>query len=145
MNEFCAIMGLCNLRYIDRAISKRKILYNYYIQCLENIKGIRLLESDSNIIRNYAYFPIFVEDDFTMNRNELYSYLRQNNIYARKYFYPLTSEEKCFKNKYKKADLVNAKKLADDVLVLPLYEELSLEVIERIAKLIKNHKSEIHI
>lgn len=139
MNEFCAIMGLCNLKYIDRAISKRKVRYEYYVQCLKNIKGIRLLENDANIIQNYAYFPIFIEDDFTMNRNELYIYLRQNNIYARKYFYPLTSEQKCFKNRYKNVSLVNAKKMAENVLVLPLYEELNLEDVEKIAGLIKSH------
>lgn len=137
MNEFCAIMGLCNLKNINKAINERKIRYEYYIQNLKGIKGIRLLENDSNATKNYAYFPIIIENNYSMSRNQLYDFLKSNNIYARKYFYPLTSDQECFKDKFKYASLEQARLLANNVLTLPLYEKLDFSVIKRITELMK--------
>lgn len=137
MNEFCAIMGLCNLRYIDKSIKERKLRYEYYIQNLKDMVGLRLLKSNVKAIQSYTYFPIVIEDGFGMSRNELYNYLKQNGIYSRKYFYPLTCDQKCFKNKYSNTDLVQARKMANSILTLPLYEKLDFKVIEKIVNLMK--------
>lgn len=136
MNEFCAIMGLCNLKYIDIAIKERKNRYEKYNELLENISGIRFFEEKEGCERNYAYFPIVVEDNYGMTRNELYNKLKENGIYARKYFYPLTSDQVCFKNKYKKVVVDNARILSNNVLVLPFYEKLDIENIKKICDLV---------
>ena len=41
MNEFQAAMGLCNLKYVDREIAKRKAVAERYRSHLEGVKGIR--------------------------------------------------------------------------------------------------------
>ncbi len=138
MNEFCAIMGLCNLNRISEIINERKQRYEYYVKKIADINGIRILKSTKILSKNYAYFPIVVEDDYTMSRDELYEYLKNNKIYARKYFYPLTSDQACFKNKYRNMDLEYARYLAERVLVLPLYEKLSIKEIERIIRLFED-------
>ena len=140
MNEFSAIMGLCNLKYIDYAIGKRKQCYQAYKKDLEPVKGIRFFEPDAEIESNYGYFPIFVETDYPINRDELYILLKGNNYFTRKYFYPLTSDQACFKNKYRSLTLENARNLSEKVLVLPLYEELELEEIKKITKIIESPK-----
>lgn len=137
MNEFCAVMGLCNLRYMEKAIRERKLRYESYVHFLENIEGIRLFKKNINTIQNYAYFPILVEDGHSMSRDKIYEYLASNQIYSRKYFYPLTSDQECYKNEFKDVSLEKARGLAKNVLTLPLYEDLDLEEIERIVKLIK--------
>lgn len=137
LNEFCAIMGLCNLEHIDRTIMERKLRYAYYIEKLRDITGIRTFKVDSNAEWNYSYFPILIEDTYRMNRDELYDELKGNHIYARKYFYPLTSDQACFKNKYKKLALSQARWMADRILVLPMYEKLEFEMIDRIMEIIK--------
>ena len=136
MNEFAAIMGLCNLKYIDAAIAERKQRYDFYIEKLAKVEGIRLFQKCKDATDNYAYFPILVEDDYIRSRNELYDYLRENNIYTRKYFYPLTSDQACFKNRYKKMPLDNARNLSKNVLVLPLYDMLGMEIVNTITDLI---------
>lgn len=136
MNEFAAIMGLCNLKYIDAAIADRKQRYDYYIEKLVKVEGIRFFQKCKDATDNYAYFPILVEDDYIRSRNELYDYLRENNIYARKYFYPLTSDQACFKNRYKKMPLDNARNLSQKVLVLPLYDMLGIEILNTITDII---------
>lgn len=138
MNEFSAIMGLCNLKHVDAAIEKRKSHYVQYRMELDNIDGIRFLEGAGKCKKNYAYFPIVVEDDFYVSRNQLYNRLREKEIYARKYFYPLTADQACFGSQYKNINLCNARKLAQEILVLPFYEELEEEKIERIAEEIRS-------
>ena len=86
---------------------------------------------------NYAYFPVLVEDNYIMSRDELYVHLKHSNIYTRKYFYPLTSDQACFKNKYKKVDLENARELSRKVLVLPIYEDLDRKDACNIVEVIK--------
>ena len=127
MNEFAAIMGLCNLRYVKKAFEERKKRYEYYKERLMKVKGISFFDRNRAANNNYAYFPILVEDDFILSRDDLYNTLKENNIYSRKYFYPLSSDQACFKNMYKKMNLDCARQLARKVLILPLYENLEME------------------
>lgn len=143
MNEFSAIMGLCNLKYIENAFAARKERCEYYRKRLREIKGISFLDKNPQATENYAYFPVLIEDDYQMNRDELYTCLREWNIYTRKYFYPITADQACFKNKYKKNPLENARELAKKVLLLPLYEDMETEVMERIVCLIGNGREKV--
>lgn len=124
MNEFSAIMGLCNLKHIDEALEKRKQAYDRYVEKIKEIKGIKMLNVTRGDNRNFAYFPIVVEEEYGIGRDELYNKLQTNDIYARKYFYPVTSDQACFKNKYKNEDIECARELSRRILVLPIYEEL---------------------
>lgn len=133
MNEFCAIMGLCNLKHIDEAIRRRKEHVRFYIDNLKNICEIRMWRISEFQTQNYSYFPILVKK----SRDELYDRLRQNNIFARKYFYPLTSDQTCFNSKYKSYNLRNARKVSDQVLTLPLYDNLEYESMKKIIEIIK--------
>ena len=137
MNEFCAIMGICNLKRVDEVFEKRKIRFEYYLDRLRRIKGIHFFEQKPEATRNYAYMVIIVGDEYGISRDELYLRLRENNIFPRKYFYPLTSDQACFKNKYKNADLPVARELANRVLTLPMYEDISMEDIDRIVSVIE--------
>lgn len=136
MNEFCAVMGLCNLNHIDEAIKNRKERYKFYRQKFSNIKGIRLFEENADTEKNYGYFPILVEDGYGKTRDELYSWLRGKNIYARKYFFPLTADQVCFKGKYENVELTQARKLARSVLTLPVYDGLPMKKVESIVETI---------
>lgn len=139
MNEFAAIMGLCNLKHIDRALEARKQRYDYYMDKLMNVEGISFFEHNGLSSRNYAYFPILVSEEYGVSRDELYNKLKENNIYSRKYFYPLTSDQACFKNKYKDVELDNARKIAQEVLVIPFYENLEYKNINFIADIISQN------
>lgn len=145
MNEFSAIMGLCNLKYISRSMERRKESYEFYKEQLEHVKGLRLFRKENNATNNYAYFPVLVEEEYGRTRDELWSDLREEGIYARKYFYPLTSDQACFKNKYRNADLRQAREISKRALTLPLYEDLELESQERIIDILKNRKGRIYV
>lgn len=142
MNEFSAIMGLCNLKHIDEAIQARKERYELYTELLKDIPGIKLFDRNENTTNNYAYFPILVEQGYGRNRDKLYDYLKENDIYARKYFYPITADAACFKNKYKNTMLTIARNTAKNILVLPIYEKLEMKSISEICNIVKRYERE---
>lgn len=136
MNEFQAAMGLCNLRYIDREIRKREAVVNMYEELLKDIPGIVLCKKQQDVTRNYSYFPVrIVEHEFGYTRNEVYNYLARHGIYARKYFYPLTSEFACYKQLHGKMTPI-AKRISEEILTLPLYADLDLQMVELICSFI---------
>lgn len=142
MNEFCAAMGLCNLRHVDEEIAKRKLVVERYMKHLLNIEGIQLSPVQENVEPNYAYFPVvFNEKIFGVSRNEVFEALAKENIGARKYFYPLTNTFDCFHGKYDPSLTPNALHISKRVLTLPLYADLSLDDVDRICKIILSCKA----
>lgn len=139
MDEFRAIMGICNLRYIENEIQKRKIVVERYKEKLDNIEGICLLGEQKNVNSNYAYFPVvFDECKFHYSRDDVYETLKKNNIYARKYFYPLTNEVDCYKDNYQTDKTPIAEYISRRILTLPLYAGLEIEDVDRICEIITN-------
>lgn len=138
MNEFQAAMGLCNLKHINEEIKKRKRIVEAYQENLKNIKGIKIWAKQEKIESNYIYFPILIENDYGLSRDELLTLLAENNIIARKYFYPLTSDFECYSNY--KSDTPIARSIAKKVLTLPLYADLSMEEVDFICNIIKGVK-----
>ena len=137
MNEFSAIMGMCNLDILENSIMERKIVAERYIELLGDLTEIKLPSFDNeNMVYNYAYFPVMFESEEM--RNHVYKSLREKNIYARKYFYPLTADAECFEGKYDQVSLVNARRASKTVLVFPLYGDLPVEIQEVICKIVRS-------
>lgn len=141
MNEFCAAMGLCNLRHVDEEIAKRKAVVERYREHLSGVDGLQLNVEQPEVKSNYAYFPVvFDEKLFGSSRNEVFDALAKNGIGARKYFYPLTNTFACFHKKYDVDETPVARQIAKRVLTLPLYADLPLEEVDRICKIVLEQK-----
>lgn len=139
MNEFCAAMGLCNLRHIKDEIKKRQTVYERYKEQLEDIKGIKLNPIQKDVESNYSYFPIVIDEKlFGASRNEVRDELAENGIGARKYFYPLTNSFDCFHGKYEVNKTPVALYISKRVLTLPIFPDLELREVDRICDVIKN-------
>lgn len=137
MNEFEAIMGLCNLDIVNTQIKKRKYIYEYYKQNLskKKFKFQKIIASKYN----YSYMPVLLNNK--KNRNKLYTLLIKNGIFPRKYFYPLTSDYDYIKNgTYKAKNLILpvATDISNRILCLPLYGELKKTSIKNIINLCNN-------
>lgn len=141
MNEFAAAMGLCNLRHLEEEIEKRRKVVERYRDRLSGIDGLRLCPVQKELKQNYAYFPVvFEEKQFGASRNEVYDALAQQDILARKYFYPLVNSFACFHGKYDPSDTPVAQHIANRVLTIPLYADLPLEMVDKICDIILNLK-----
>ena len=139
MNEFQAAMGLCNLRHIDKELEKRKAVVKQYQKRLENVEGITVWKEQKGVTHNYAYLPVlFDKSVFGKSRDEVAQLLGDNGIFARKYFYPITSEFECYNGKFEIQPTPIAKAVSESVLTLPLYADLALSDVDRICDIILN-------
>lgn len=135
MNEFAAIMGLCNLKYVEENIRTRKKKVQLYNRELANTSSVKIPRFDNpDVLYNYAYYPVVFSTE--KQRDYIYEILKNENIYTRKYFYPLTADADCFEGKYKECLLNVARDVSSRILVLPLYPELEDEAINRITEVI---------
>ncbi len=140
MNELQAAYGLLQLQHIDKALDDRGRLYRHYNMLLADIPGISLMSIPEDVTWNYAYYPIMVNEDFALTRDELYELLKDNHIMARRYFYPLISSFFMYKfaESASRKNLPVAHQLAEKVICLPLYPGLEESIQNKIAGLIKN-------
>ena len=137
MNEFCAAMGICNLRHIDEELEKRKAAAERYCELLSGVDGLQLNPVQKDVTPNYAYFPIVIDEKrFGASRNEIFEALARKGIGARKYFYPLTNTFECFHRKYDVNTTPTALHISKRVLTLPLYADLSIADVERICRIV---------
>lgn len=143
MNELQAAMGLLQLNYIDSAIEKRKNIACIYRDKLDSIKGIRYMDDMVGVDHNYSYFPIFIkESEYGESRGEVYDKLRTNNIFARRYYYPLISQFPAYRG-FPSASAENlpmAEQISKEVICLPIYPDLDTSDIERVIDLLKGGK-----
>ena len=131
-------MGLCNLRHVDEEIEKRKKVYERYINNLGDICGLKLPFHQQNVIMNYAYLPIIIDETkFGQSRDELCETLADKNIYARKYFYPLTNQYECVLAHCSKGNTPIADYLSKRVVTLPMFADLNIDDVDYICKLVK--------
>lgn len=135
MDEVRAAFGLLNLKQVDAAIERRHQVALRYREVIDQINGLSYLQEQPNIRYNYGYFPIFVDEaKYGMSRDALYAKLKENNIFGRRYFYPLISTFDPY-NGYPSAGPSNlpvATKMADEVLCLPLHHALREDDVKHI-------------
>lgn len=139
MDEVRAAYGLLNLKYVDKAIENRKLIAQTYREGLKSIKGISFLNDIEGVRHNYSYFPIFVDEkEYGMTRDELYNKLKQNKILGRRYFYPLISDFSTYRelDSAKPTNLPIANKVAEEVICLPIYDNLEIVDVERVINVI---------
>lgn len=138
MSEFNAALGLLQLKHLDQALAQRREIDHTYRELLKDIPGIQCVDQAGQCVANYAYFPILVEADYPLSRDALYQKLRDNNIYGRRYFYPLISEFPMYRGlqSAQRGNLPVASEIAEKVICLPIFPELEKEDQNRVATII---------
>ena len=135
MDELRSAYGLLNLKQVDSAIESRRQVAIKYRQTLRSVDGITFWDDMPGVLHNYSYFPIFIDaEKFGMTRDELFFKMREQNVWSRRYFYPLISNFPTYSGlpSANKENLPLGNKMADEVLCLPMHHALSEEDIQRI-------------
>jgi dTDP-4-amino-4,6-dideoxygalactose transaminase len=142
MSELQAALGLTVLEQVKEELKRREILTKVYRKLLKGIKGIEFLEEIEGVQLNYQYLPIRInEREFGRSRDYVYSKLRDHNVYARRYFYPLCSNFPFYKNSDStRVELKEAELVSEQTLILPLYGELTEKEIDMICNIMIREK-----
>lgn len=141
MNEFQAAMGYLNLKYFDREIEKRALVAARYRKNLSNIAGLSFRPVRNGATQNHAYLPVsFDPGVFGANRDEVNETLKTYGIFARKYFYPLTSEAACYAGRFDPQETPVAFSASRNVLTLPMYASLPLSDVDAICEIVAGCK-----
>ena len=136
LDEFRAAMGICNLRRIEVCIASRKAVHDRYFEHLQGVEGIELCAPQEGVDSNYAYFPVYFDKSrFGKSRDDIYTQLREHDIYTRKYFYPAINDLECYRY-LNGAPTPVAHDVAENILTLPIYEGLSFADVDRICEII---------
>lgn len=143
MNEFQAAMGLCTLPHVPQLIKERKAITERYRENIGMVAGITMFYPDKapNVGYNYAYLPVLIDEAmFGESRDALYERLKTENIFARRYFYPIVPEFGCYRAQYKEAELPVARRAGQQILCLPIYNGLELVTVDEICRIITKWK-----
>lgn len=141
MNEVQAAFGLLQLKYVNAAIAARKKIFDYYIEKLKDIKGVRVIAEMPDVVHCYSYFPVLInENEYGTGRNTVYDELKKINIYTRRYFYPLISQFPAYRGLESAAPgkMPVAEKATEEVLCLPIYPDLDYAIIDSVCDKIKS-------
>ncbi|MCK4448653.1 MAG: DegT/DnrJ/EryC1/StrS family aminotransferase [Candidatus Marinimicrobia bacterium] len=133
MSNIQAALGLAQLERANELINKKTIIYEWYIQRLENIDGLSLNNPNNENQKSiYWMTSIILDKDFGISRNELMKELKRRNIDTRPLF-PQLSKFRMFK----KYNNPIAKHLAENGINLPSGHERTEEEIDYICTNIK--------
>lgn len=139
MNEVQAAFGLVQLNHIDAALAQRAAIYQRYCDALETIPGLSVFNAPANVEWNHAYFPVLVAPDFPVSRDALYDALKAENIYSRRYFYPLISSFSMYRHlpSAQPGRMPVAEDIAARILCLPIYPDLTHEDQDRVVTVLR--------
>lgn len=139
MSEVNAAFGLLQLQHMEQAFARRESIASAYRQGLEGVPGVSVVADAGQTVSNYSYFPILIEPDYPLGRDELYEKMKCSNVFARRYFYPLISEFPMYRGmkSAQRENLPVASKISEKVLCLPIYPALEDDAVQKIISIIK--------
>lgn len=134
MNEFQAVVGLLQLNSFRKNIDNRRSICEIYKNSFSHIQGLKFFHPKALDFYNYSYMPIQVDDTCRVTRDRMYESLKEQGIFARKYFYPLITEFAMYRNfpSVIASDFPIAKKLSSSILCLPISGSMSAHEQERV-------------
>ncbi|MFG6665857.1 DegT/DnrJ/EryC1/StrS family aminotransferase [Halomonas sp. HNIBRBA4712] len=144
MSEINSAFGLLQLHHIDEVILRRQVTDQLYRDGLKNTKGIRPIEFSKKNKTNYSYFPILVEDEYPLTRDKIYNLLLENNIYARRYFYPLLTDHPMYRNHTSTGSSACyfpiAAEATQKIICLPIHDQLDSDALKEILEILNGSK-----
>lgn len=130
MNEFQALMGILNLQYFNTLVETRVEAARIYRERLSHLPGVTVFTDNRDLEynRTYPYYPILIGSEFGLSRDELAASLNKLEIFPRKYFYPLVTDYRCYRDAFDSSQTPMAKKVSAEVLCLPMWGEITAEI-----------------
>lgn len=140
MNEIAAAMGLVSLDNIEEFVETNYRNYQTYGEELSDIPGLTLHRYDEHERNNYQYIIVRVEEELTgVSRDAIVDILSQENVLARRYFYPGCHRMEPYRSYYPHAGLLLpvTERATRQMLALPTGTAVSSEDIRKIGQILR--------
>jgi len=78
-----AALALAQVERVDELLAKKRQIFNWYNDRLEDVPGIKIIKEKEGCESNYCYPSILLEDSIPANRDEVLQKLKDVNIHCR--------------------------------------------------------------
>ncbi|MCH4093843.1 MAG: DegT/DnrJ/EryC1/StrS family aminotransferase [Acetobacter peroxydans] len=139
MSELHAALGLLTLDMVADERKRRQTIADIYRERLGDRTELVMPPILEGVTVSQQYFAIRVRNgESRISRDYLFDKLRQYNVYARKYFYPLCSSYSCYRMlpSAQSQFLPVAHQVSEEILCLPFYGGLSADDVHHICDII---------
>ncbi len=144
MNEVGAVLGIYQLKRLEKNLKKREEIADIYIKNLENLEGISLFTLPEKSRHSYYKFPVLLDKPV---RKKLAEYFKENDIeYGGSIYYPPIHLQPIFRRrfKYKKGMFPKAEDTLDRVFCLPLFPQMTEQEINKVIEIMKKGLEEFN-
>ena len=133
-----ALRQLCNIVKLVECYRENAKLYTRLLN-EDSVPGIRnwnehFLDREGC---THSYFCLEVQPNFPLTRDEVIARLRENNIFAKRYFFPGLHKCQPYARTHEGLTLPVTEKLCAEVVVLPTGSTVTQADIERVVNLLK--------
>jgi dTDP-4-amino-4,6-dideoxygalactose transaminase len=131
MSEFHAIIGLHNLRQLDRNLAVRAEKATYFTREIRQHTSFEVLETPPDVTHTFKDFTILVPRHLKAKRDLVSSLLGKWGIESRAYFCPPIHEQSYFR-RFADRPLPKTEDLARRVITLPFFTTITLSEMDNI-------------
>jgi dTDP-4-amino-4,6-dideoxygalactose transaminase len=131
MTDIQAAVGIEQLKRLTSIIKERRMIAKIYSNKLEKISWLRTPSEKEFCKSNWQSYPVRILDNSPLSRDELMQYLLDSGISTRRGIMNI-HQEKPYVSQF---SLENSESSRDSVILLPMFQELTHEQIDKITKL----------
>ena len=126
LSTITACLGITQLEKLDKIVKMRQEHANFLSERLSKHPQIQVPKASAEYTHIYQMYTIRLPNKII--RDKLHSHLLADGIFSKVYFYPIHLTD-FYKNKFgtKSGMLPVTEKIADQVLTLPLYPNMTIE------------------
>lgn len=140
MSEIAAAMGLTVLESLDEYIAVNRRNHLLYRELLSELPGVEVVDYDARERNNYQYVIVDVDANVAgVSRDALVERLRNENVLARRYFFPGCHRMEPYRSLFPNAGLVlpHTELLAERLMALPTGPTTDEATVAKICALIE--------
>ncbi len=138
MSELHALVGLKNFSRIGQLLRQRGRLIDRYRDKLTGLPGVFFQKVPEDRTSSFNYFVLGVDESRApLSRDDLYGALKEMGIQTKRYFYPVVSRQKAYRELMESVpSLPVSERLADQAMALPLYSHMDVSEVDEICEII---------
>ena len=136
MTNLQAALGLAQLEQLETFIQTKEDNYNLYNEKIEKIPGLSILEFNKGIRSNHWFYALYVDDNYTLNRDETIKFLSSKNVQVRPIWGLINDQVPYIGSQTYKIE--KAKNYLEHVVNIPCSSNLSKEDVQYVVDCLKN-------